>query len=224
MLKRLIGALVLASAVSLPAKGATIAYIEAGAPVDIPGVTGFVTLGSNMDTMSVTACFSVLGCEQRSWTDGIPTSGGVSGTGWGLSVTGDTFTPLIWQMEIDANVGQLESLLLDGSDAFVIFDRTEPSTGTPGSERGRDWFTEIDGTIDVTYINPTGVGGNPPVGDLFQMVFVEFLDLTGPRTSFTFSQDADNDIRFFQVPEPSSLALFGLAMLGMAFFRRRRSG
>ena len=224
MLRKLLAASALAFAVASPASGATINYIVDNTdPISIPGLTGFATTGAMMDNLRVRACFSLAGCESRLWADTGATSGGVSGTGWGLNLTGDTFTA-DWNFTMSDNLGQLVSILLDGSNAFTIFDRTEPSFGTDGSAQGRDWTTGLNaGTvIDVTYSNPTGIGAAPPVGDLFQMVFVEFLDGTGPRTNFSFQQDTDNDARF-AIPEPSTLLLIGLAALGLAATRRRYS-
>lgn len=227
MLKRLFASAALALSLSLPAQAAPIIYNTGGAPVDIPGLTGFATTGAMMDGMRVVACFSVAGCAPALfWSDGVaPASGGVTGNGWSLSVTGDTFNVDAWTFTFDdpnqTVLGQLVSLLLDGSTGLTIFDRTEPSTGTPGSERGRDFDTAVGGLIDVLYSGPTGVGGVAPVGDLFQSVLIEFRDAAGPRTTFVFSQDTDNDSRF-QVPEPGSLALLAIAALGLGLARRRR--
>jgi PEP-CTERM motif len=227
MIKRLMAAFAFAAVVSTPVS-AVISYSENGVQTDIPGVAGFQTTGSLMDGMQVTACFLGNGCETRPWADGGGAgSGGVSGTGWALSVTGDTFTAN-WEFDFTNSPGQLQTLLLDGRDALTIFDRTrlagDPGGvfGSPGSVRGRDWTSALgDNTnIDVFFRDPTTVNGVGPVGDLFQQVFVDF-GLTGPRVDFTFQQDTDNDSRL-EVPEPSTLLLLGLGMLAFAGVHRRR--
>jgi hypothetical protein len=223
MVKRLLAACALAFAVAAPSSAAVITYAEGGTPTDIPGLTGFSTTGAMMDGMSVTACFTVLGCETRAWADTGATSGGVSGTGWGLAVTGDTFSA-DWLFTMADNLGQLVSLLLDGRSGLTIFDRTfGGGFGTDGSALGRDWDTSLNaGTIvDVTYLDPTSVGGAAAVGDLFQQVLVEF-GTTGPRIDFSFVQDTDNDSRFTgKVGEPSTLMLLAFALFGLARFARR---
>jgi hypothetical protein len=226
MFKRLLAGLALSVAVAAPATAATINYFENGADADIPGLAGFVTSGAMMDGMSVTACFSVAGCQTVSWADrAAPNSGGTVGSaGWDLSMVGDTFSD-DWTFDItDDSLGQLLTILLDGRTGLTVFDRTfDGANGTDGSALGTDFFTALNGgtTIDVTYLNPIGINGAAPVGDIFQQVFIDFGD-TGPRIGdFTFVQDTDNDERIL-VPEPSTLALLGLAALALVRIPRRR--
>lgn len=151
MLKRLFASAALAVSLSMPVQAGPIIYSEGGANVDIPGLTGFATTGAMMDGLRVVACFSVGGCAPALfWSDGGPNSGGVTGLGWSLSVTGDRFTPDAWTFTFDdpnqTNLGQLVSLLLDGSSGLTVFDRTFGGVdGTVGSEAGRDFDTTVGG-------------------------------------------------------------------------------
>ena len=224
MIKRLMAAFAFAAVVSTPVS-AVISYHEEGALTTIPGLTGFATTGAMMDNMQVTACFTGIGCETRAWADGGGADAGrVIGTGWALRLNGDSFFQS-WEFDFTNDPGQLVSLLLDGrSPALTIFDRTlGGAVGTPGSALGRDWTSALgaDIDIDVFYRDPTRIGNAAAVNDIFQQVFVDFGD-TGPSADFTFRQDTDNDSRFDDVPEPSTLLLLGLGMLALAGVRRRR--
>jgi PEP-CTERM motif len=222
MIKRLLATIAVAATLCAPASGATINFFTSGSQDDIPGLTGFTTFGDQMDGMQVTACFSTAGCQTTLvWADTGAGSGGVTGTGWSLSVSGDTFAANAWSFVFGPNntLGQLVSLLLDGGP-YTLFDRTNPNPGTNGSASGRD-FNTADGVIDVTYIDQVAVTPNAPVGDIYHSMSIVYVNGTGPRSSFLFSQDADNDLRL-TAPEPTSLALLGIAGLGLALARRRR--
>ncbi|TCV82333.1 PEP-CTERM sorting domain-containing protein [Sulfurirhabdus autotrophica] len=189
----------------------------------IPSLTGFSTDGAMMDGMQVTATFSGGLTQTVSWADTGPTSGGVTGSGWGLSLTGDSFAGL-WNFVFSptAQLGAITQLILNGNTGFTVFDRSLPAPGTNGSANGHD-LSFTDSTINalVTFSDQVALTGAAPVGDLWHVVTVDFTD--GLRGDFAFVQDTDNDSRITnRVPEPTVLGLFGIGLLAAGLARKNR--
>jgi hypothetical protein len=218
--KSLVAAALLAgSAAFAPQASAVLINTDASVTDVIPGLTGYATSGAMMDGMSVTASFTSGLTQTLSWADTGANSGGVFGTGWSLSVSGDTFDTNAWTMSTGDLV--LTDLRLDGRTGLTLFDRTFGGlVGTDGSALGKD----IDTGTSATYSHQVAIGAAAPVGDLWHVLDVNFVTAgaAGVSGRFTFSQDADNDSRFSNVPEPSILALLGAGLLGFNFVRRRK--
>jgi hypothetical protein len=169
-----------------------------------------------MDGMSVTAIFTSGLNQTLSWADTGANSGGVTGTGWSLSVTGDTFNDNAWTM--DTGNLTLTDLILDGTTGLTVFDRTfDNLVGTAGSALGKD----IDTGVTAQYSRQVAIAPDAPVGDLWHVVSVDFTDVGsgGVSGTFTFSQDTDNDSRFADVPAPAPLLLVGIGLIGMSIAR-----
>jgi hypothetical protein len=233
-------AIITASVAALMALGAgssgQAAVILTGAnTVSIPGVATFQTDGSEMSGLSVTAQFADGFSETVAWQSTGGTTGAAIGTGWRINVFGDTFLDFAWEVlnfrltPAGGPIG-LTGLFLDGAPGLTIFDRTAPSPGTPDSSAGNDFLTNLvdDAFVVATYDFQVQIGADPPVGDEWQTLNIDFSAVSNGAGAlervFLFTQDTDNDARRIRTPEPASLGLLGLgSLVGWALLRRRRA-
>lgn len=199
--------------------------LDTSTVVDIPALTGFQTTGADMDNMTITAVFQNGTNETLSWADTGVASGGVSGTNWSLTQTGDTFTDLSWSMTNNTSSG-LVSLAFDGAPGLTVFDTYFGGVvGTAGSALGKDFATNLagDSAITATYSNAVAINGASAVGDIFHNIFVDFSQYGGGAFgNFMITQDTDNDSRLNEVPVPAAAWLFGSALLGLAGIGKRK--
>lgn len=183
-------------------------------------LTGFSTWGDMMDGMSVTAYFTAGGSESKSWADTGAGSGGVSGTDWSLTESGDTFGSN-WNLIARG----ITRLVIDGVPGDTIFDtrRFGDVEGTPGSARGWTFETAYTGSLEATYRNWVKLTGFAPAGDLYTMLDLNFGP-NGFAGDMSFIADTDNaatagDIK--PAPEPATLLLLGLGLVGLTGIRRK---
>ena len=207
-----------------------------GATVNAIDLTGFFTTGAEMTGMTVAALFGG-GMVSCVWAVTGVDMGGCSGSTVGIgsfsvSQSGDTFTNN-WTLT-NTTVGTaaipLLSIFFDGVPGLTVFDRTFGGlTGTNGSALGAD----ATGTTpagqpngSATYIDLVSTLGNPPVGDIFGRLSIDFGNGLLPQGAATWVADTDTiGLRGGgNTPEPGTWAMLllgGSALLGVRRLKRR---
>lgn len=200
---------------------ATVSYVN-GTTYETAALAGFATSGDEMDGLSVTAYFAAGGSQALAWADTGSGAGGVTGTNWSLSLSGDTYGA---NWNLNSSVA-LSGLVLSGSSGDTVFDITSGAS-TAGSSSGWTFQTAYTGPLDATYRNIVQLTGDPPVGDLWETLSLAFGGDGGFTGSLSFIADTDNaaadaDVTPAPVPLPAAAPLFLSALAGMGFFAGRR--
>jgi len=217
---------------TLGARASTVnvAY-DAGIVNQTTALADFVTDGATMSGMGVTAKFSDGSSQTRTWAATGAFSGGVTGTGWSLNESGDTFSS-DWTLS-NNRTSLLIGLLIDAGPGNTVFDTDGIADvfGTDGSFRGLSFAlsgisaADNSDTITVTYRNAVALTGAAPVGDLFRNLDVSLSDGLSRYSKLKFQTDTESlksagDIK--PVPETTStLAALAMAFGGLVLARRR---
>jgi hypothetical protein len=187
--------------------------------------------GADMIGIEVTAFFTNSAPETATWvttgTDAsIPYqegfSGGAFGTNWSLRQQGDTFGEYgpgggqllgLWTLEV-APQNPLAMLYINTATAGVVFDYVPDFEVSPGSSVGRYFISDQTAPPAAMYFDTIGF-------DLAGTLALNWMP-TGQSFTGTMNFMADTDM-YASVPEPSSVLLLTVGLIGLAFGSKKRA-
>jgi len=172
-----------------------------------------------MAGIEVTAFFADGNSEQLTWAASDAVSGGVTGTGWSLSLSGETFGDFDnstntlfgeWNLVNDSTVSAITDLSINAGIAGVYFDDLDTIEYTAGSDVGRP-FASSDDTTVATF---SGLFSAP---DLFETLNIAWTNSLTAGSSYSFLTDTDKAT----VSEPATALVFLTGLLALVNVRRK---
>lgn len=219
-------------------------YPIVGFATTIPGLNEPVGY-AGMNGMKVTVDFGTGSPETQFWAvmDASAEKSGVTGAGWGLTFTGANSFPWTdsnqWSFNSDGtkSIDKITINALPGNSVFDIYwGTTSAQWFTQGSYFGY-WSPNatFDDDDNITYVNtntgtsmfggyeatwsftgPVQVGASPVMNDVYTTLEIDFTDPVSIM-NFSFTLDTDH-----VVPEPTTMLLFGLGLLGFSAVSRKK--
>lgn len=209
---------------------------NAGAVQQTSMVDNFLVNANQLAGMNVQALFSDGSMESLIWTDMGGATGGVTGTNWSMTATGNALNSVTLT---NNRAESLVEFLMDGGPGDGVFDIGAPAftaTRTPNTNIGNSFQVNSepeDLTYNVVYFDPVRINMLPPNGDIFRSLRVGITGGAsiggglGSGDVLRWNTDMDalsiaGDIR--PVPAPTTLALLLGGLGSGALIRRRRRG